>query len=300
MLYYKCISRYYYISDYKMVIYMLKKIIAAAAAVLLAAAASGCSNNTNPSGTVDHGELSVTFFDVGKADSILLRTENSTVIIDCGEKGDGKQLVSTLSEQEIDTVDYLIITHYDKDHVGGAAKVIKDLDVKNVLAPVYDEKSDEVKKYNKALAGKNLSPQLLTSDISFELDGVKYTVYAPKQTDYGEGNDNDFSLVTKAVHGENTLLFTGDAMEARLDEIMEIGQCTFLKLPYHGRKLDNLGEFLDAVKPKCAVACTDISEFASSTQKALKERNIKYYATCYNGQINLVSSGKEISVTTEK
>lgn len=278
---------------------MLKKIIAAAAAAVLTVCTTGCDKDPASTAVVS-GELSVTFFDVGKADSILLRTENSTVVIDCGESGDGKKIVSLLNEQEINTVDYLIITHYDKDHVGGAAKVIKDLDVKNVLAPAYVEDSDEVKKYQKALAKKDISPQLLTSDLSFELDGVDYTVYAPKQTDYGADNDNDFSLVTKAVHGENTLLFTGDAMEQRLNEIMDIGQCTFLKVPYHGRKLDNLGEFLDAVKPKCAVVCTDTSEFASSTQKALKERSIKYYATCYNGQIDLVSNGKEISVSTEK
>lgn len=277
---------------------MIKKIAAIAAAAVLAAVPAGCSDNTAE--PVTHGELAVTFFDVGKADSIVLRTENSTVVIDCGEKGDGKQIVNMLSEQNIDSVDYLIITHYDKDHVGGAAKVIKDLDVKNVLAPDYEENSDEVKKYNKALNSKSITPQLLTSDLSFELDGAQYTVFAPNKDFYGEDNDNDFSLVTKVVHGDNTLLFTGDAMEQRLDEIMDIGQCTFLKLPYHGRKLDNFDAFIDAVRPKCAVACTSAEEFASSTQKTLKDRGIKYYATCFNGRIDLTSNGKEISVSTEK
>ncbi len=277
---------------------MMKKIAAIAAAAVLAAGTAGCTKTeVEP---VTHGELAVTFFDVGKADSMVIRTENSTVVIDCGEKGDGKQIVNMLTEQDIDTVDYLIITHYDKDHVGGAAKVIKDLDVKNVLAPDYEENSDEVKKYNKALTGKSITPQLLTTDLSFELDGAEYTVYAPKKDYYGEDNDNDFSLVTKVVHGENTLLFTGDAMEQRLEEIMDIGPCTFLKLPYHGRKLDNFAQFIDAVKPKCAVACTDEAEFSSSTQKALSERKIKYYATCTNGRIDLTSNGKEISITTER
>ena len=129
-----------------------KKAAALLAAALTLFSASSCADKSVP---LDVGELEVTFFDVGKADSIILRAEDSTVIIDCGEKGDGKEMVSYLEENDVDTVDYLIITHYDKDHVGGAAKVINKLDVKNVLAPDYEEKSEEMDKYNKALAAKN-------------------------------------------------------------------------------------------------------------------------------------------------
>ena len=91
-------------------------------------------------------DFTMDFLDVGKADCMVLRTENSTVVIDCGEKGDGKQILSLLAENEIETVDYLIITHYDKDHVGGAAKLINTIEVKNVLAPDYTEESDEMEK----------------------------------------------------------------------------------------------------------------------------------------------------------
>jgi len=245
-------------------------------------------------------EMTVTFFDVGKADSIVINTENSTVIIDCGEKGDGKEIVQFLEDKGITTVDYLIITHYDKDHVGGASKVIKSLDVKNVLAPDYDEESDEVEKYQKALAGKNITPQRLTSDISFELDGASYDIIAPEETFYGEDNDNDFSLVTKMVYHDVSFLFTGDAMEQRLDEIMDIGKCNLLKVPYHGRKLDNFTDFLQNVQPDCAVVCTSANEFSSKTENALSDLNIKTYATCYNGRITASSNGVDLSISSEK
>lgn len=245
-------------------------------------------------------EMTVTFFDVGKADSIVINTENSTVIIDCGEKGDGKEIVQFLEDKGITTVDYLIITHYDKDHVGGASKVIKSLDVKNVLAPDYDEESDEVEKYQKALAGKNITPQRLTSDISFELDGASYDIIAPEETFYGEDNDNDFSLVTKMVYHDVSFLFTGDAMEQRIDEIMDIGKCNLLKVPYHGRKLDNFKDFLQNVQPDCAVVCTSANEFSSKTENALRDLNIKTYATCYNGRITASSNGVDLSISSEK
>jgi len=244
--------------------------------------------------------LEITFLDVGKADSMILRLQNSTVVIDCGEKGDGKDIIEILEQNNITYVDYLIITHYDKDHVGGAAKVINNIEVRNVLAPDYEEDSDEMEKYNNALQESGITPQLITSDFSFTLDNTDFTVYAPEKSYYGDDDDNDFSLVTKVVHGKNVLLFTGDAMEQRLEEIMNIGDCDFLKVPYHGRKLDNLEEFLKNVTPEYAVVCTSKGEFAEETQNLLSADNIEYYSTCYNGQIEVVSDGQNISVTPEK
>jgi len=282
---------------------MFKKFIALLVSLATVFTAVSCEGKKSEEETVTstvYPDFTVTFFDVGKADSILLQTENSTVIIDCGEKGDGKEIVSFLEEQNIDSVDCLIITHYDKDHVGGSAKVINKLDVKRVLAPDYEEESDEVEKYRKALDSKGITPELLTQDTEFELDGVSYTVYAPQKTFYGEDNDNDFSLVTKAVYHDTSIIFAGDAMEQRLEEVMDIGTCTLLKVPYHARELDNLGEFLDNTKPKCAVSCTSAEEFDKSTQKALYERGIKSYSTCENGRITAVSNGNQIEISTEK
>lgn len=241
----------------------------------------------------------IDFLDVGKADCMVLRIENSTVVIDCGEKGDGKQILSLLAENEIESVDYLIITHYDKDHVGGAAKLINNIEVKNVLAPDYAEESNEVEKYNKALAEKNITPVLMHEDISFTLDDVEYTVYAPKKTFYGDGNDNDFSLVTKVVYHDTTMLFTGDAMEQRIEEIMDIGNCTLLKVPYHARKIDNLEDFIKRVRPEYAVACTSAEEFSDKTKNILNKYNVECYATCDNGRITAISNGNDITFSTQ-
>lgn len=245
-------------------------------------------------------DFTVDFLDVGKADSMILRTENSTVVIDCGEKGDGKDIVEFLEENGVESVDYLIITHYDKDHVGGSAKVINNIEVKNVLAPDYEEESSEMEKYRKALSENNITPVLVTEDMSFTLDGVEYTVYAPEKDFYGEDDDNDFSLVTKAVYHDTTMLFTGDAMEQRLSEIMDVGNCDLLKVPYHARKIDNLETFISRVRPEYAVACTSEDEFSGNTKNILEKYNVEYYATCYDGRITAVSDGNEISFTTEK
>ncbi len=276
------------------------------AALLLASAVAASSlfacNEKKPHDMVNAKELKVTFLDVGKADAIVLQSESSTVVIDCGEKGDGKKISSILEESGTTVIDYLIITHFDKDHVGGAPKVLKTFDVKNVLTPDYTGNVSEYDKFAETLDSRGITPMKLKEDISFTLDDVDYTVYAPKKDFYGDGDsaENNFSLVTKAVHHNNTLLFTGDAMEERLDEIMDIGKCTLLKVPYHGRKLDNLGDFLKATEPKCAVVCTDSNEFSGKMQDLLKKQKINTYATCFNGEITAVSDGSQIKIDTEK
>lgn len=276
------------------------------AALLLTSAVAVSSlfacNEKKPHDIANAKELKVTFLDVGKADAIVLQSESSTVVIDCGEKGDGKKISSILEESGTTVIDYLIITHFDKDHVGGAPKVLKTFDVKNVLTPDYTGNVSEYDKFAETLDGRGITPMKLKEDISFTLDDVDYTVYAPKKDFYGDGDsaENNFSLVTKAVHHNNTLLFTGDAMEERLDEIMDIGKCTLLKVPYHGRKLDNLDDFLKAVEPKCAVVCTDSNEFSGKMQDLLKKQKINTYATCFNGEITAVSDGSQIKIDTEK
>ena len=283
-----------------------KKIIPLLSAALMLTAVA-CDKEA-PSSSVSsepatYGEVSgleVTFLNVGKADAIVLLSENSTVLIDCGEKGDAKQIISFLEERDRDTVDYLIITHYDKDHVGGAGKVIKNLNFKNILGPDHNQQSEEVDKYIAAMKEKEITPHLVTEDMYFELDGIEFTIDAPDKKNYGVNNDNDFSLVTKVVDNDITMLFTGDAMEARLGEIMDIGDCDLLKVPYHGRKLANLDDFLDAVTPEYAVVCTAKEDFAGTVQKQLNNRNITFFSTCFNGRITAVSDGKTIAVTPEK
>ena len=104
-------------------------------AALLCAALllSGCGQATLVADTASGTKLEVYCFSAGKADAFLLYTEESAVLIDCGEKGFGKEILAYMEEAGIESLDYLIITHFDKDHVGGAAKVINSTPVETVL-----------------------------------------------------------------------------------------------------------------------------------------------------------------------
>ena len=87
--------------------------------------------------------LRVYCFSAGKADAMLLYTDNSAVLIDTGRKGFGKEILAYLEAEGISSLDKMIITHFDKDHVGGAAKLLHNIPIGEVLQSNYPKESEE-------------------------------------------------------------------------------------------------------------------------------------------------------------
>ena len=268
-------------------------------ALLLAGCAQSPESTAESTESVPASPLTVTFLKVGKADAILLRTANHTVVLDCGEKTDGKKVTSRLEEDGVTSVDCLILSHYDQDHIGGAAKVVKNLDVSRVIGADYAEESDEFTALSDALDAKGLTLERPTEEFSFTLDDALFTVYPHEADTYADGFDNNCSLAVKVVHHNETFFFTGDAMQERLNELMDIGGCDLLKVPYHGREITNLPEFLSNVKPEYAVISTNAENISGTTTAALGKIGAETYITYRDGNIIAVSDGSSITITTE-
>lgn len=222
--------------------------------------AAASSDETAPTVT---GQLNVYCFQAGKADAFLLWNDAGAVLIDTGESGYGKTILEKLSELGIQKLDYLIITHFDKDHVGGAKKILTDLPVDKVLqSNVPKEGTSAYDKYVKALTEKNLEPTTVRETLRFRLGDAVFTVDPPAQTRYPEEASNNSSLIVTAVHGANRLVFTGDAEDLRLKEYLrqDPAPCTFLKLPYHGYYQACLPELLKTLRPAWAVITSSAEE----------------------------------------
>ncbi len=265
----------------------------------------GCGSQPATSSVQDTTEatpatpLTVTFMKVGKADGIILQTANHTVVLDCGEKSDGKKMVARLNEAGVTDIDYLLLSHYDQDHIGGAAKVVENFNVWHVVGADYSEDSSEFGKLSAAMETAGLHLECPTQEFSFQLDDALFTVYPHEPADYQDGFDNNCSLVVKVTHHDETLLFTGDAMQERLSELMDIGDCDLLKVPYHGREIANLPEFLAAVTPEYGVISTDDENLSAVTMQELSDRNVETYVTYQDGNIVAVSDGSSIEISTE-
>lgn len=244
-------------------------------------------------------EMKIDILNIGKADCTIIRSKDKTVIIDTGEKNDKDDLLDYLDENDIDTIDYLILTHFDKDHIGGAAKLIKNKEIKKVIEPDYSKESKEYTNLIGALDEKDITPKVLTKNMSFELDDANFTIYPPLKSDYGEDASNEFSLVVSITHGNNKFLFAGDAQNDRLNELssqIDDLNSTFLKVPHHGRLDENSNKFFKKVKPKYAViTCSDKNPPDDEVVKNLENIGAKVYLTS-EGQVTCSSDGIELNI----
>lgn len=274
---------------------------------------SGCTQTDGEGGTpiandsdvafhpAEEGQVKVTFFDVGKGDAILIETLAHFMLIDSGYEDTADVLLDYMEEQSISCLDYLVLTHFDKDHVGGADWIINNLQVKEVLQPDYESDSGQYQEYEMAMGEGEMTPVMVTEIMEISFDGVDFLIIPPEKENYEE--ENDFSLVVSMVCGEKSFLFTGDCEKVRLDEFLEQNDFTLshdiLKIPHHGRKEKNSEEFLQAVQPSAAVI-TNLEEKAADGKvcRVLREMGTEVFFTG-NGVITCLCDGKELQVIQE-
>ena len=259
----------------------------------------GCQNTNEETVKIPDvtGNFDFTVLKAGQADAIFMQTQNHSIILDCGEKDDGDELVELLQEKGVSNVDYIFITHFDKDHVGGFPEVMENVTASNIIVPDYVGNNDEYEKYMETVDSKNLTVTALTEDTIFTLDDVLFEISTPKKQSYAEG-DNDFSLVISVTHGENTFLFAGDAEKDRLTEVLsEFGkQYDFLKVPHHGKYNKNTKRFITTVKPVYSVICdSEKNPAEDETISILEYVGSEIYST-KDGNINVLSDGTEIKI----
>ena len=283
-----------------------KRIIPAVLPVLVCAVAavlfSGCTTADTAKNTIK-----TTILKVGKADAIVVDAGDETLVIDTGEEEDGVELLEYLARENIQKIDTLIITHYDKDHVGGADTVIESIPVGRVIVPDYDNSLSEYQDFLVALKENGITPERINETVTFTLGDAEVIVEPPlsfeipeTQSDVKIEYDNNFSLVTTVIHGQNRLVFAADIEKQRIREWLassaEALPCTFLKVPHHGVYNTELQNLFETLKPAYAAICDSNKNPASDdTVKLLKQIRTDVFQT-RNGKILVISDGSSVSV----
>lgn len=246
-------------------------------------------------------KMEILFWNAGKADASLIRTENSTVLIDTGKNKFGKQIISHLLENGIERIDVLFITHFDKDHVGGADAVLENIEVGRVIQPAYHSDSKQYNQYMEALQTYGVPVETLSQNSAFTLDGAEYVIDVANRSDYGEDEENDFSLVISLCYGENSFLFAGDAENPRLAELIAegVGRHDVLKVPHHGREEKLSAAFFDAVQPAFSIITSDGEEPEDEQVVRMLRKYGEVFLT-REGAAACISDGQTIQITQEK
>ncbi len=272
---------------------MIKKLLFCALAAIMTFAACACVREQSDG----KAELRVSVLRIGKADAIIITAPSGeAVLIDSGEEDDGDEILNKLQKKGIKKLDYMIITHYDKDHVGGAAEVILGSDVKNIFEPGYEKKSKAYNYFADAAMLMKKERTAVKENTSFSLGGAVFTVYAPKTDDYDD--ENDFSLAVMVEYEGRRLFFTGDALDERMAELMEEDiSADLLKVPHHGSYEELSDEFFAAVSPEFAViTCSDKNPPDSETVESLQKTGAKVYLTS-DGDVEIAIGENGITVS---
>lgn len=239
---------------------------------------SGCTN-------LSHTEMQCDVMKIGKADCIVLAEESYTVLIDCGESDDGTEIIKHLQEMGTDEIDCLIITHFDRDHIGGAADVIDAFSVKRLLEPDYEPESpdsEEYLAYRDAISRNQIQAESLNDDLQLNIGGMRMQIYTANAV-YDKNIDNNNSLVVDLTHEGNRFLFTGDIEKQRIQDMLEqkqINSCDFLKVPHHGRYNSALDDLFEAASPTyAAITCSVKNPPEQETLDALEAVGCIVYST---------------------
>lgn len=255
---------------------------------------TGCSGKI----TSQEGNFNVHAFKVGKADSFLVSHQGQYVLIDAGEEDDGAKIVAYLQSKNIQKLHALVITHFDKDHVGGADSVVEALHIEHIYAPNYESKSKQTREFLEAVDKKQLTIEMITDVQALSVGEANGEIYPPGQTNFK--GDNDQSLVVSLRYGETSFLFTGDIEAPRIAEMLKDSNIsmphTFLKVPHHGRFNEQTTALIEAVRPAYAlITSSDKNPEQTETVAALEEAGTNIWTT-RKGDVEFSSNGVKIEV----
>ena len=245
------------------------------------------------------GELAVHYIDVGQGDATLITCGGSSMLIDAGNNNMGTTVQYYLSKQRITKLNYVVGTHPDADHIGGAPVIIGKFEIDKVFVSNYEKDNKTYQKLIQALDDKRLKYTTPKVGAQYTLGTATITILAPGK-EYDDPNDASVALLVQ--NGNHKFLFTGDAGEEAEQDILDSGMTVsadVYHVGHHGSKTSTSEDFLEAVNPTYAViSCAEGNEYGhphAQTLNALRADGVKVYRTDEAGTIIASSDGKKLT-----
>lgn len=248
-------------------------------------------------------ELQIHIIDVGQAESILIVQDGFTMLVDSGDNFTGDDVVKYIKSLGIDKIDIFLITHFHRDHAGGAHKIISSLDVKKIVCHKFSDLSTMQERFWYIDMSISRSIRETFGSMSIFMESAcennklkNFDVGDAKVYTLSQNNDavnvNNKSIVFKLVYGDFSMLFMADAESEVEKELLEEDadlSADVLKIGHHGSKTSTTDEFLDNVNPKYAVvSCgngNDYNHPYGAVTKRFEDKNIPLYRTDELGDI---------------
>lgn len=254
------------------------------------------------------GELTIQMIDVGNADAFLISSKDTHMLIDAGERGDGEAVLQTLRERNITTLDWVIATHADADHIGGMQEVVEAVTVNRYMMSFMPKGHTPTTKtyYNLLAAIDKLDIALVeaTMGYTFPLGDATVEILGPVK-DFEDNNNQ--SVICCITYGKKRFLFMGDAETAAETALLQSGvdlSADLLKVGHHGSDTSTTAALLKQVRPTIAlIPCGEGNKYGHPgryTLMRLNEMDAAVYRADLHGDVTVRCDGESIHVTTEK
>ncbi|MGZ8782568.1 MAG: DNA internalization-related competence protein ComEC/Rec2 [Gaiellaceae bacterium] len=244
--------------------------------------------------------LRVTFLDVGQGDAILLQVPQGAVLVDQGPPE--ARVAQQLRSLGVRRLAALVLTHPQRDHVGGAEDVLKQVAVDRILDPRLAASGPYHRAALSTGAERRVPVVETRAGDGFRLGRLQLRVLWPNRPGSAGEDPNRLPVVLLATYGEIDALLTADA-ETDVTARLLSRRVEILKVAHHGSADAGLAAELRELRPAVAViSCgrgNDYGHPTRSTLAALAETpGLRLYRTDEDGRIVLESDGRRISVRT--
>ena len=211
--------------------------------------------------------------DVGQGESVLLSSGGQFALVDCGSRNSwydaGGIAADHLATMGCGTLDYLILTHYDYDHVSGVTELLARTRVGTLLLP--DVADDAGMRLQVELAARDHGADIryVRAETSLPLGRSSLTIYPPGDVK----GDNEQCLAILCTYGDYDLLITGDmnmAAERQLIAEYNLPDIEALVVGHHGSKSSTSEELLEAVTPEVGIISVGDNSYGHPTEDALR------------------------------
>lgn len=248
--------------------------------------------------TIDASGLEVHFIDVGQGDATLIKADGHAMLIDAGENDKGTAVQLYLQKQGVEQLDYLVLTHTDSDHIGGADVIVTKFDIGQIFMSDFKKDNKTYRELMDSMKYRHMTFSTPEVGAEYELGSATFTVIAPNDT-YEDANNSSMALILD--YGDSSFLFSGDCEEEAEQDMLANGlnlDVDVYQVGHHGSKSSSTEEFLDAMSPEYAViSCEEGNSYGhphAKTLNNLRARGIRVFRTDEQGSIIAYSDGTKI------
>lgn len=249
--------------------------------------------------------LEVAILNVGQGDAIFIETPSGNQILIDG--GSGSRVLSELGRvmPAYDrSIDLVIATHTDRDHIGGLVEVLKKYRVGTIIENGYPAETGVYKELENAIASGHIPREIVrVGDRVIISQGAALDILGPFPEDFNPApkKANEVMIVSRLVYGGNTFLFMGDIEKRDELRLAKSGlniKSDVLKIAHHGSRYSSTDEFLAAVRPRYSVISVGARNSYGHPHPEALERmralGTTLFRTDIDGRITFESDGNTI------